>query len=101
LGRIDHILDLVSKRSFLAPQPALPSACVFLSEQATEEAGGLGGGDLGFSVFSVAPLGGGDGAFHLVDVLATASPGGLAADFAGNGTAHSDFLSVGCVVLNE
>ncbi|MFB9075461.1 hypothetical protein ACFFX0_31580 [Citricoccus parietis] len=40
-----------------------------------------------------APVPGRDGAPDLVDVLAAAGPGGLAADAAGDGSAHGRFLS--------
>jgi hypothetical protein len=39
---------------------------------------------------TVTPVFVGDGAPHLVDVLAAAGPGGLSADVAANGTTHDD-----------
>src|SRR5690606_38982427 len=46
----------------------------------------------GGPVPAVAPLLGGHGGLHLVDVLTAAVPGGLAADGAGDGVTHKNLL---------
>src|SRR5699024_4559740 len=48
------------------------------------------------SVLAAAPLVGGDGGLDLVDVLATAFPGGLAADGTRGGTTHGVLLVAVC-----